>query len=265
MSIKQNFENYQLAIGSALKSEQDHIRHLIGGDHWLTDGEHKECILRKVIARFIPESFRVGSGFVCYPNQRKSSGQIDVLITSRNSPTLYKQSDLQFVTADAARAIIEVKTKISKGKKLHEVIAKLCGQIEALRERNADCWCGLFIYDAGTLTEEVVLDALQVNVLGNEKRIINCVSVGDKSFIRYWAHGHLQSGLSSRPIWHAYDLKKLSAPYFISNLIAECSPGYSSDQASAMFPLRGKYGKERLKSYYAFLKGNGVSKFNERN
>ncbi|UPW20121.1 hypothetical protein M0C34_07625 [Agarivorans sp. TSD2052] len=265
MSIEQNFESYQLAISNALKLEQDRIRHLIGSDHWLTDGEHKEYILRDVISGFIPESYRVGSGFVCYPSQKKSSGQIDVLITSRNFPTLYKQGDLQFVTADATRAIIEVKTTISRGKQLHKVIGKLCDQIEALRELNSDCWCGLFIYDAGTLSEEVVLKTLQANVANCSKRVINCVSVGDKKFIRYWANGHPQSRLPRQPIWHAYNLKKLSAPYFISNLIAECSPDYEGDQATAMFPLRGEYGKERLKSYYAFLGSDSVSRFDERN
>ncbi|EHY9871043.1 hypothetical protein K9517_004336 [Vibrio vulnificus] len=264
MSIEQNFESYQLAIGNALRLEKDRIRHLIGSDHWLTDGEHKEYVLRDVISGFIPESYRVSSGFVCYPSQKKSSGQIDVLITSRSYPTLYKQNDLLFVTADATRAIIEVKTKISRGKHLNQVVEKLCDQIEALRELNSKCWCGLFIYDAGGVREQDVLGALQTKSLGRRNRVINCVSIGEKAFIRYWANGHPQSGLPHEPIWHAYNLNQLSAPYFISNLIAECSPDYGGEQAIAMFPLRGEYGKEKLKSYYAFLQRENVFKFDER-
>jgi len=139
LTIRQDFLSYQVTISNALKLEQNRIRHLIGDKHWPTDGEYKEQILRDVISDFIPEVYRVGSGFVCYPEIQSSSGQLDILITSTHYPTLYKQGNLHFVTADAARAIIEVKTKISRDKKLNEVVEKLCSQIEKIRKIYPKC------------------------------------------------------------------------------------------------------------------------------
>jgi len=111
MAIEQNFLTYQKSIGEALKIEQNRIRDLIGSSHWLTDGEHKESILRKVLKNFLPEIYRVGTGFVCYPNIEEggaNSSQIDILITSKDFPTLYKSGELHFVTPECVNAIVEV-------------------------------------------------------------------------------------------------------------------------------------------------------------
>lgn len=122
MPIKQDFKAYGESITQELNSTKNKIRNLIGDKHWQTDGEHKEEILRNVLRTHLPEIVRVGKGFVCFPPSitnfvsRKftSSHQIDILITSKESPALYKERDLVLVTADAAKAIIEVKTKLKK-------------------------------------------------------------------------------------------------------------------------------------------------------
>lgn len=145
MPIEQDFISYHKSIGDSLKSPEKRIRNLIGNSHWLTDGEHKESILRKVISDFSPEIHRVGSGFICYPSVANNSGQIDILITSKMHPTLYKSGELHFVTPDCVSAIIEVKTKLTNGAVLDSVLDKLSTQIEMVRKVNPECWAGLFM------------------------------------------------------------------------------------------------------------------------
>lgn len=98
MAIQQNFLAYQESLLEELRSTQDKVRHLIGSRHWQTDGEHKEASLRSVFRSRLPETVRIGRGFVCYPAERDSSGQLDILITSKYQPTLYRDGELMFVT-----------------------------------------------------------------------------------------------------------------------------------------------------------------------
>jgi hypothetical protein len=101
---------YHESISLEMQSTQNRIRNLIGSDHWLTDGEHKEAVLRKALRTHLPEIFHVGRGFICY--REKSSGQLDILIIDKTSPTLFKDGELILTTPDTVSAIIEVKTRL---------------------------------------------------------------------------------------------------------------------------------------------------------
>lgn len=259
MTIRQDFLQYHKSIGQELKNSEDRIRNLIGGSHWLTDGEHKENILRKVISDFAPEIFKIGSGFVCYPADGTNSHQIDILVTSKMTPTLYKSGDIHFVTPECVNAIIEVKTKLTNGQNIDGVIEKLAQDISKIRRSQPNCWAGLFIYKTASLNEEHVLSSLQ-RVVGNDHtKIINCVAIGENKFIRYWENGHSQSGLGNEPVWHAYDLRDLAHPYLISNLVSHLSPRYEEESAEAWFPISG--GKEIHKTKFAFLTDTNVRSF----
>jgi hypothetical protein len=231
MSIQQDLVAYHKSISSELTSVKDRVRQLIGDAHWLTDGEHKESILRKVIENFAPEIFRVGRGFVCYPSSqntdRKCSKQIDILITSKDKPTLYKDIDLHLVTADSVKAIIEVKTELQKGQKFKEIVKSLSDNVKQIRKNTqSSCWAGLFVYESGNITDEYLLEILQ-EVAGNDQNaVINCVSIGNKLFVRFWKNGHAESSPETSPMWHSYQLHKLAHSYFVSNLIAHLSSGF---------------------------------------
>jgi len=106
-----NLEQYQRSIAQELRVAQDQIRNLIGSGHWQTDGEHKEAVLRKVIRAHISESLRVGKGFVCYRDG--TSKQMDILITDRSKPTLFKDTELTLVTlvTDDTSAAVQVSAR----------------------------------------------------------------------------------------------------------------------------------------------------------
>lgn len=262
MAITQDLVAYHKSIGFELKSSKDRIRDLIGNAHWLTDGEHKESILRKVISNFSPETFRVGQGFVCYPDSQppntKSSTQIDVLITSKSQPTLYKDSDLHLVTPDTVYAIVEVKTELQQGESLRNVLRKLSSEARRIRTNSRSsipCWAGLFVYDSGNIGDENLLGTLQ-EITEDISATINCVAIGNQLFARFWPEGHPGSGLENGPMWHSYELDNLAQPYFISNLISHLSPLLQED---AWFPIPGT--KEVHRRHYARLGRDRVDRF----
>jgi hypothetical protein len=264
MSIQQDFVAYHQSIRSELTSNKNRIRNLIGSVHWLTDGEHKESILRKVIENFAPEIFRIGRGFVCYPNSRntdkKSSKQIDILITSKDKPTLYKDIDLHLVTADSVKAIIEVKTELQQGEKFENIVTSLSDNVKQIRKNTqSSCWAGLFVYESGNITDEYLIGILQKVADNDQNAVINCVAIGDQLFVRFWENGHSQSSPETSPMWHSYQLHKLAHSYFISNLIEHLSSGFLPEGEQAWFPIPNS--KENHKKYYAKLGDNTVYPF----
>jgi len=71
---------YHKSIALELDDSKNRVRNLIGSRHWLSDGEHKETLLRRLLRSHVPETVNVGSGFV-YLGVDDSSHQLDILIS----------------------------------------------------------------------------------------------------------------------------------------------------------------------------------------
>ncbi len=220
MPIQQDLTTYQESISAELHATQNRVRNLIGDQHWLTDGEHKEAVLRTVLRSRLPESVHIGKGFVCFPSQvrhtKKSSRQLDVLISSKSKPTLYKDGELVFVTADAVEAVIEVKTTLrsnasasdrnnSDRNNLQSVLTRLANEVQFIRQnaKPKRCWAGLFVFERGNIQHENLLTALQSAADNDEERAIDCVTVGGDTFVHYWSRGTVQvESPIDGPVWH---------------------------------------------------------------
>lgn len=68
---------YFRSLSGECHALKDRVRHFINDAHWLTDGEGKESILRNLIGRNLPDTVRIGRGFVV--SHEQVSTQIDVL------------------------------------------------------------------------------------------------------------------------------------------------------------------------------------------
>ncbi|HHI87436.1 MAG TPA: hypothetical protein ENK03_00645, partial [Candidatus Cloacimonetes bacterium] len=70
---------FQKSITDELLIVKDRVRKLIGNAHWVTDGRHKESVLKDVIKRFLPKNISVGTGFVISKRAEgfKQTTQID--------------------------------------------------------------------------------------------------------------------------------------------------------------------------------------------
>ncbi|WP_037245114.1 DUF6602 domain-containing protein [Rhodopirellula baltica] len=105
-------EHYLASIGDELQSTADQVRHLIGNKHWLSDGHHKEAVLRKTLGKHMPVRFSLDRGFVV-DNERlsKCSKEQDILIIDQSiSKPLFNESDIAISFADDVHGAISVKT-----------------------------------------------------------------------------------------------------------------------------------------------------------
>lgn len=260
MPVRRDFKEYHKSIADELRSTKDRIRNLIGAAHWQTDGEHKETVLRKVLRMHLPETLQVGKGFVYCPE--RTSSQIDILITDRTKPTLFKDGDLVLVTPDAVEAIIEVKTSLDGGT-IEEVITKLSKDAKLIRsEGNKKCQAGLFVYEKGNVrdVQKKVLESLQSASNGDIEKAINWVSLGPDVFFRFWENGHDVHSPVQGSVWHSYELSNLSHAYFVSNVVWDVSRGNSLKMQFAWFPIEG--GKERYRKWYVSLSNGVPAEFN---
>ncbi|MCL4502438.1 MAG: hypothetical protein M1438_11395 [Deltaproteobacteria bacterium] len=266
MPEQRNFLEYHKSIASELNATKDRIRRLIGNQHWLTDGEHKEAVLRKVLRTHLPESVRVGRGFVCFKNE--SSNQIDILVTSYDRPTLFKDGELVLVTPDAVQAIIEIKTALRSGPDIENVIKKLSKNVKEIRSNgNKNCQAGLFVYEEpenrNRIEDSLVLRALQSAANGQEGKVVNWIAFGPDRFFRFWSNGRwdVRSPYDG-PVWHSYELNEgLAHAYFVSNVVWDVSRQNTLDMQYAWFPVEG--GKERFRRWYIPLSNGQAMQFNQ--
>ncbi len=219
---------------------KNRVRFYIEDQHWLTDGEWKESVLRSMLRRHLPDSIGVGRGFVISPS--KTSSQVDILLYDRNKPILFQDGDFVMVTPDATRGIIEVKTKVQK-RQLPQILDKLCGnaQLVCSSLSREPRFFGLFSYENLSGGSTSVLNELSKAVEGNSQRIIHGLSFGDSTFIRYW---HLSPDRSG-PIynkWHSYNLYMKAPAYFVHNVVDYLSPHWADQNNSIWYPETGKEG-----------------------
>lgn len=251
MSIERDFKAYHESIADELSATRNRIRHLIGCTHWQTDGEHKEAVLRKVLRNHVAEALHIGKGFVCGPFE--TSHQIDIMITGRDKPTLFRDGELVLATPDAIACIIEVKTQVQSG--LDEILKKLAADVEMIRKNGSpDCKAGLFIYDASqhANNHKRVLQHLQDAAGGDENRVLNWLAAGPDIFMRYWSNADTDvNGLVNGPAWHSYHLKNLAHAYFLSNVVWDTCHHPDDSMQYAWFPVEG--GKEGRRQWYAPL------------
>lgn len=240
--------NYHKSIGDEISSAKNRVRSLLAPTvHWGEDGRSKEDILKFVLARHIPQTVGIYSGFVRL--RERSSTQIDVLLVDKTKPMLFSTNDFCITTPSNAYAIIEVKTKINRIQEFKTIIEKQVEDVSEIRRlRNEQSltyspislWCGIFVYDSSSLNTEEILKVLDDVANKDFHRIVNMICLGPNIFIRYW------------PVeckWIAYRLESLAYSYFISNLIWQDEPS-SLDQESWFALQEGKDRRETCQQMF---------------
>lgn len=231
-----DFHRFHELLARELQALQDRVRLLVS-NHWETDGNHKEAILRAVLKRHLPETLSVGSGFVV--DDGLESTQIDILIVDRSKPVLFREGDLMIVTPDAVRGVIEVKTSIRSPGELTDAarkpgfVAGICGM-----QRLEKPWTGLFSYsDTGPANPDTLLDALfqAREQCGCQ---INCVTWGLNYLMRHWYAGQLEEEATKGDFWRLYHLPQLAPTYFVGNALQSLADRPQKFASFAWFPLR---------------------------
>jgi len=246
MDTKKYFESLSLEC-DALKNR---VRNFIAGDHWLTDGEWKESVLRTMIKRSISNNLAVGRGFIV--KKESSSGQIDILIYDAARPVLYRDEDLVFIPPISCRGIIEVKSTVQKNG-LNDVLVKLADKVQLVldTEPNLDVFVGFFSYDTnyGEGDSDRILNALQDSANENHRRIVNHLCLGKSIFAKYWERNPVNGNPDPYNSWHTYKLKDKAIGYFLHNLMSHAANKKLIGNENIWFPEGGKEanGKENRK------------------
>lgn len=228
---------YLKSISAECEALKDRVRDLINDRHWATDGAWKESVLRALISRTIPTTFTVASGFVV--TEDGPSTQIDVLIYDNSIPVLYRGGDLVFVPPAACAAIIEVKSSLdaTQFRDAAVKVANNCGLIRRY-EPARRLFSGIFAYE-GTPTPIRLLGHINQAANGQEGRIVNHVSIGTSSFIKYWSCNP-ESGERHYRRWHHYRLQDLAPGYFLHNLMSFLAKEDLIRGNNIWFPPEGK-------------------------
>lgn len=124
--MKPNITAYLESWGAELKARKDRVRQLIGDAHWLTDGHHKEAILRDFLVRYLPNECECSTGFVRGSNDHdQCSPEIDVMLFNRRMHLPYFcEGGISIIDPASLLATIEVKSSFSKGP-LEEALANV--------------------------------------------------------------------------------------------------------------------------------------------
>ena len=228
---------YFQSLSMEIRGLRDRVRCFIKDAHWPTDGEWKETVLRSFLRRNLPHPLEVGRGFVIGKN--RASKQIDLLIYDSSKPVLFRDGDLVFITPDAARGVIEVKSSLDNSS-YKKCIAQIKANIELLKfEIGANmCFFGVFAYES-TVSTEVALEVLRESAGGSVKLITRMICLGDSHLIQYWHHPPSHAGFIANR-WHSYRVTDLAFGYFLHNCLEFAAPGSTGDNEELWFPAAGK-------------------------
>lgn len=116
-------------------------------------GRAHETFLRGILARFLPDDLKLGSGFVASPEW--ISRQQDILIYKRDFTKLFQVGECVVVDHDAFVGTIEVKTQIKSLKSFKETVEILAELKEKIRHRGVHA---LYAWDA--VSVDKALEAL---------------------------------------------------------------------------------------------------------
>jgi len=166
--LRPNDLAYLESWGLELSARQNRVRQLIGDAHWLTDGHHKEAILRDFLSRHLPNECECSTGFVRNSSAAiRCSPEVDILLFSRRMHVPYfSEGGVSIIDPASLLATIEVKSSFSTKplKDAIENVKRTRMLAVGVTQSFSDLWSGIFFYDIpdGRTAESAV------DTLGNE-------------------------------------------------------------------------------------------------
>jgi hypothetical protein len=223
---------------------KDRVRNLI--NHWGLDGRHQEAVIQTMIQRFLPEKFRIGSGFVVRQTLERGnhepSNQIDLIIYDTSFPILFKENDFVILTADAVLGIIEVKANATN-QGLQKIVEKSNENgkfiFEARYDKSKPFFNGIFSYESTVNNDVTIAKAIKTSweKLGaNEYKqnfAVNHISLNQDLFYKFWQNEWLKKSEAH----YLYEIKELSFSFFISNLMDWISENSVIENSNLWFPV----------------------------
>lgn len=228
--------------GDELLARADRVRKLIGRKHWLSDGHHKEEILRDFLRRHIPNRFEIGRGFVVGTSGGKSvSPEVDILISDSQSELPWlKEGGLIVAPPVGVCAHIHVKTKANNAEILD--VFESIHKTEAVFHRNAadrGRWSAGVFFNAGTngTSEEKWISILTKASLTNASQNRNGKESKYRNLPRLLTviGGPLFLFDEQQAQWRGYNCSKIGPAVLLMELYDAISAGFrDTRKASAI-------------------------------
>lgn len=145
-----NWYRYLTSLAGELHSQATRVRDLIGDSHWLSDGHHKEYLLRGLLERHLPVGMMAARGFAVSSqddNLRSTEQDILVVDVSQEAP-LFSQGGLVVAFPRTIRAAVSVKTTLD-----NETVADTVAGLNIVRNVCKDeidprtIWCGGYFFE----------------------------------------------------------------------------------------------------------------------
>lgn len=111
MDQNQNLKHYYMGIDAGLKARMNLVRRLIGDAHWLSDGYHKEELIKEAVRPLISAHIEIQRGFVV-DIEMVCSTELDIIFVDPNKgPLWYKSPGLIISQPKAVVAVMHIKTE----------------------------------------------------------------------------------------------------------------------------------------------------------
>lgn len=146
--------NFLNSWTSELLSCANRVRDLIGDKHWLSDGHHKEYLIRTFLQKHLPAHYLIGRGFVSpAANSAPASREIDILVADAMAAAPWlNENELIIVPPDAVVAHLHCKTTFARAE-LDDALQTvdnthtICEESESFER----IWTSIFFFARGKL------------------------------------------------------------------------------------------------------------------
>ena len=157
-TINMNTTNYYKSLSAELESLKNRVRNFIHDSHWQTDGEWKESVLRSILLRNMPDTVKIGRGFIVTKNGKPPPMAVDSTRLCRSGVEMWRKiwSSILLGPANAVGKL--------KGKSAIRIHREYLG-----RDRN---FTGFHFWARGYFVSTVGLDEQRVRdyIVDQEKR-----------------------------------------------------------------------------------------------
>jgi hypothetical protein len=166
--MQPNKLNYLESWTSEILACANRVRNLIGDAHWLSDGHHKEYLIRAFLRKHLPAHYLISRGFVSPAgNTAVASREVDVLIADAAAAAPWlNESELIIVPPDGVVAHLHSKTTFARAE-LDDALGSVdntqlvCEESESFER----IWTAIFFFSGGRFeTAEEVLDLVVESV-----------------------------------------------------------------------------------------------------
>jgi len=125
-----DLHSYLESWSDELNSRANRVRSLIGEAHWLSDGHHKEAIIREFLRRYLSPKYIIERGFIRPTEQsERTSTELDILISDPElHPPFFHESAIQISPPSSVLAHFEVKTEFTKPNLLKSLATQIATQ-----------------------------------------------------------------------------------------------------------------------------------------